>query len=236
MQRKGRIETDDPAGERAAEAGKPAAGRECERENAYRRRCRGRSACGRSSTAARSRLPKRVSCEHELESEREQAADDDDEKPIDADARAEKIEPSGKARRQIDDLLIGAHEIIDHGRRHEDEADRKQHLIEMALVIEMDIERAFEQKAERGGEEESRGQAPEEGNAPSIRHDDGEIAAGHGEGAMREIDEIHQSERDAEADGEHEEQHAVGGAVEKDGQHGQIPSMCVTLSIGRSAR
>ena len=32
---------------------------------------------------------------------------------------------------------------------------------------------------------------------------------------MREIDEIHQSERNAEADAEHEEQHAVGGAVEE---------------------
>ena len=99
-----------------------------------------------SSTAALSRLPKRVFGEHELQSEREQAADDDDEEPIDADARTEKVDPARQARRQIDDLLVGAHQIIDHGGRHEDEADRKQYLIEMALVVEMHIERAFEQK------------------------------------------------------------------------------------------
>jgi hypothetical protein len=38
-----------------------------------------------------------------------------------------------------------------------------------------------------------------------------------------EVDEIHQAERDAQADREHEQQHAIGHAVEKNGQQGALP-------------
>ena len=35
---------------------------------------------------------------------------------------------------------------------------------------------------------------------------------------MSEVDEIHQPERDGEAAGQHEQQHAVSDAVEQDGE------------------
>jgi hypothetical protein len=36
---------------------------------------------------------------------------------------------------------------------------------------------------------------------------------------MREIDEVHQPERDRQPAGQHEQQHAVGNTVKEDGQH-----------------
>ena len=54
------------------------------------------------------------------------------------------------------------------------------------------------------------------------RHDD--IAAGHGEGAMRQVDETHQPHRDRKADGGDEQKHGVSQAVEQnaDGYDGKM--------------
>ena len=56
-------------------------------------------------------------------------------------------------------------------------------------------------------------------HAEPVDQDDGAIAAGHGERAMRQIDEIHQAERDRQPACQHEQQHAVGDTVEQDRQH-----------------
>ena len=45
-----------------------------------------------------------------------------------------------------------------------------------------------------------------------------DIAARHRERAVGEVDEIHQPERDREPAGQHEQQHAVGDAVEQVGE------------------
>src|SRR5262249_25660452 len=50
----------------------------------------------------------------------------------------------------------------------------------------------------------------------------------HGEGAVGEIDEIHQAERDRQPARKHEQQHAVCYSVEQDRQHPQ------SLARGRS--
>jgi len=47
-----------------------------------------------------------------------------------------------------------------------------------------------------------------------------DIAAGHREGAVREIDEVHQPERHGKTAGENEQQHAVGDTVEQIGENG----------------
>ena len=51
----------------------------------------------------------------------------------------------------------------------------------------------------------------------------GDVAAGHGEGAVREVDEVHQPQRHRQAHRQHEEQHAVGDAVEEDREHRDRP-------------
>ena len=68
----------------------------------------------------------------ELQAERQRAADHDQERAVDADIDAEHLAPALQPRRQLDVALARAHELV--GRRHGDEhqADREQHLLEMA--------------------------------------------------------------------------------------------------------
>jgi hypothetical protein len=122
--------------------------------------------------------------------------------------------------RQLDVALARTQEIVGRGHGDEHQADREQHLVEVAAAVHVTIERAFEhQTGGRGGQEGHR-QAGEEWHAPAVHEDHRHVAAGHGEGAMRQIDEVHQAERHREPAGQHEQQHAVGHAVEQDGGHG----------------
>jgi hypothetical protein len=50
---------------------------------------------------------------------------------------------------------------------------------------------------------------------------------------MRQVDEIHQPERDGETAGQHEQQHAVGDAVEQNGeQRGHEAGLAEISGIG----
>ena len=79
----------------------------------------------------------------------------------------------------------------------------------------MHIKRALEDESDDGARQKGDRQGGEEGNAEAIDQNDGDVAARHGEGAVREIDEIHQSERHREPGCEHEQQHAVGNSIEQ---------------------
>jgi hypothetical protein len=92
-------------------------------------------------------------------------------------------------------------------------------LIERALVVDPHIERALEEAADHGGAQEGEQQTKPERQTHPVDQNDGDIAAGHGEGPVRQIDEIHQAERDGEPTRQDEQQHAVGNAVEQNGQH-----------------
>ena len=67
-------------------------------------------------------------------------------------------------------------------------------------------------------ETKASGSAARNGQRQPVDQHDADVAARHGEGAMREVDEVHQPERDREPAGQHEQQHAVGDAVEQDGE------------------
>jgi hypothetical protein len=120
---------------------------------------------------------------------------------------------------QLHVLLRRADEVVDRGHRHEGEADGKEHLVQVRLAVHRPVERALEQRAGQRDDDERERQAGQERHAELLHREHGEIAARHGEGAVREVDEVHQPERHGQADGENEEQHAVGDAVEKNGQH-----------------
>ena len=87
------------------------------------------------------------------------------------------------------------------------------------LRVHRPVQRALEQRAEQRGADEGERQAGEEGHAGAVHQQHRDVAAGHREGAVREVDEVHQPQRHRQADGEHEQQHAVGDAVEEQGQH-----------------
>ncbi len=84
----------------------------------------------------------------------------------------------------------------------------------------MDIERALKQRAQQRSGDEGDRQPGEERHAGPVHQHQRDITARHGEGAMRQVDEIHQPERDGEPACQHEQQHAIGDPVEQNGQHG----------------
>jgi hypothetical protein len=83
----------------------------------------------------------------------------------------------------------------------------------------MDVERALEQQAEHGGDDERRRQGGNERRSGALHQEYSGVAARHGEGTVRQVDEIHQPQCHGEPAGQHEQQHAVGQAVEQDGGH-----------------
>jgi hypothetical protein len=85
----------------------------------------------------------------------------------------------------------------------------------------VNIERAFEQNSDQRSDHEGHGEPRRERHPAAIDQNQRDVAARHGEGAMRKIDEIHQPERDREPACQHEQQHAVGDSVEENGQHGR---------------
>src|SRR5262249_8006489 len=99
-------------------------------------------------------------------------------------------------------------------------ADREQHLVEMAAGVEMAIQRPLQRRPDRSAKDEGERKRRKERPALVVDEYRADIAAGHGEGTMRKVDEVHQPERYREATSEHEQQHAVGGAVEQDGEYG----------------
>jgi hypothetical protein len=233
FERKIRIEAEDLGAERAAERGQARPEREGESE--HRPDVDAQPARHalvidrRAQPAAEPRLG-----ENELQRDGEQAADHDDHQPVASDPGAEDLELALQHARDVDELLRGAHDVIDPRHRHEDQADGEQHLIEMALGIDMDIKRALEHGAERGAEQEGERQPEEKRHAQAVHQHDRDVAARHRESAVREVDEIHQAERDRQPAGEDEQQHPVGNAVEQNG-HAR-PSARAAARLNKAGR
>src|SRR5215510_10141053 len=155
----------------------------------------------------------------ELQRDRQQPADDDDEQAVLSDIEAEQVDLALQHAGQLDVLLLRPHDVIDRRHRHEHEADGEQHLVEMRLGIDVNVEGALEQRPNGGRYHEGQRQRGKERNAIAVDQDERDIAARHGERAVGEIDEIHQAERDGKPTGQHEQQHAVGDSIEQNGQH-----------------
>ncbi len=133
------------------------------------------------------------------------------------------LDASAKPRRQMNLLRLIADEVGGDRHRHQHETDGEQDLIERACAIEPPIERTLERNAENGRNDEGRRQRGQERNAGAVHHERRHVAADHREGAVGEVDEIHQPQRHRQPAREHEQQHPVGHAVEQDGQHAATP-------------
>src|ERR1044072_4021723 len=217
-----RIEPEDSRAERAAEARKPRADRERDGEYGVdvdakpARDARIIDGAGQARAEAGSH-------QRELQRDGEQAADQDDEQAIAADADAEEVDLALQVGGDRGDLLLRAHHEVDACDRHEHEADREQHLFEMRLGVDVNVERALEHQADHRGQHEGDRQGGEAGHAVPVDEHDRDVAARHGKGAMREVDEVHQPERDGSPAWQYKQQHAVGHTVEQDGQNERWP-------------
>ena len=75
------------------------------------------------------------------------AAYGDDEQPVDADADAVDLDAPVEPGGEMNLLRLVADEVGGDRHRHQDEADREQHLIERACAVEPPIKRALEDDA-----------------------------------------------------------------------------------------
>ena len=172
-------------------------------------------AIARLSTGAHHRAPARA-LDAEPERGDEKRADDDDEDAIGREIAAEDVHlPAQILRQEYGRGEIAIDESRD-GHRHQDEADGKQDLRELARGVETRIEQALEHDT-AGGDRHERNQHRERKRQPERRHRRRQdVAARHGEHAMREVDEAHQAHRYRQADGDDVQDHAVSDAMEGD--------------------
>ena len=62
------------------------------------------------------------------------------------------------------------------------------------------------------------GRVARNGHPSAVHQRHGDVAADHGEAAVRQVDEIHHPERHRQPDRQQEQQHPVGEAVEQDAE------------------
>ena len=178
-------------------------------------------------TAARTCAPKRVDSIDDDEQDRDQQRDGDEEQPVDGEVEPHEADRAVQIGRQVHRLLVRSVDIGRRCDRDEHDADGQQALIEFAGVIKSPEEHALEHDAGRGGGDERDRQRREERPAECVHQRDGDVAAEHGEAAVRQVDEIHHPERHRQPDRHQEQQHPVGEAVEQhaeDGRHGRQPT------------
>jgi hypothetical protein len=84
----------------------------------------------------------------------------------------------------------------------------------------MTVERAFEHGPDQGARNKRQRQRGKKRPPGLIDQNRADISPRHRKGAVGQIDKIHQSERHRQSAGEHEQQHAVGDAVEQVGEQG----------------
>src|SRR5262249_36012399 len=199
----------------AAEAGEPGAEREGRGERAVDVDAQAPCHALIVDCGANLRTKTRV-----FETRYQQQSDDernaDEEQAILAEAQAEKLDTAAQLSRSFDRLVCGAEDISGAGHRNKCEPDCEQPLVQIARPIKPAVQRAFEQYAHhrRGGE--GHWQCRQEMPLKFVHQRDGDIAAEHCKSAMRQVDKVHQPEGHRQSDRQHEQQHAVGEAVEQD--------------------
>ena len=141
----------------------------------------------------------------EIQSERHGEAHTDDGETVRGIAQPEQLDRPGQhfgrihvhRRRTPDD----PHQFVEE----EDEAECRQHLVEMVALIQVRQRHAFDDDAEqhRGGNRERTGQQERPGIAEG---GGGEVRPHHVQRAVREIHEVHDPEHQREPGGQQEQQ------------------------------
>ncbi len=181
------------------------------------------------STAARTLRAEARVVERADQRQGDDERDRDQEQPVFAERQAEHADRAAQEGGRLDRLLQRAVDIGCDRDRDEGDADGQQHLVEVGGAVQAAVENTLEHDARRRRGEEGRRQGRQERPVILVYQGDGDVAAEHGEGAVRQIDEIHQPERHRQADRQHEQQHAVGQAVEQDTEDGRQHGESVCL-------
>ena len=100
--------------------------------------------------------------------------------------------------------------------RDEDQADREQHLLELAGGVEPRVQQPLEHHAPERHHDAGDDERREPGHPEPRHRGDHQVAPGHREHAVGEVDEAHQAHRDRQADRDRVQDHPVREAVERD--------------------
>ena len=208
------IEADDLDGKRPTEAGKTAAEREGDGEDAIDIDAE----AARHALVVDRRAHLRAEAgvfERRDQEERDQQRNADQEQPVYADALAHDRDRAAQIRGHVQGLLNGSVDIGGDGDRDENDPDRQQALVEISGTVEATIKQALERHACHRRGYKCHRQADQKRPTEVVRHRHGDVAAQHGEAAVRQVDEVHHAERDRQADRQEEQQHPIGKAVEQ---------------------
>jgi hypothetical protein len=99
-------------------------------------------------------------------------------------------------RGEREGLVLGPHQEGDGGGHDEDEADREEHLVELAGRVEAGVEQTLEHRTDRRDGQEPEEEGRREAEAPVLHCEDDRVSPEHGEAAMGEVDEAHQAHGD----------------------------------------
>ena len=126
----------------------------------------------------------------------------------------------------------GAPEPAHQGNRHEDQADGEEDLVEFAGTVEAGVEGAFKCDADQCNDDKRGEEREGEGHGVGVHECYRDVATGHREYAVREVDETHQAHGDRQAYGDDVEDHRVSEAMEEDGGQGFHYWGCCALGGG----
>ena len=121
--------------------------------------------------------------------------------------------------RQLDDLLTRRHEVVHAGHGHEGQPDGKQHLIQVRLLVHGPVKRSLQHRSQQRNAEKGDRQTHQKGHVKALHQQHSDVTAAHGKGTMRQVDEVHQPQRDRQPHTDEKQQHARGNAIKKNRQH-----------------
>ncbi len=143
-------------------------------------------------------------------------AENDDENPVSREIAAEERKLAFQIIGQNHRLLERSVNEARHRHRDENQADREQHLLEVARRVEPGVKQPLEDHAAGGDERECEREGEREGHAETRDRRGEDVAPGHGEHPVGEIGEPHQAHRHRQADRDHVQDHPQRGAVKGD--------------------
>jgi hypothetical protein len=194
-----RIEADDLDRKRAAEAGQAAAEREGEREGRVHVDAEPTRHALVVDRGADLRTEAGVFERHHQQ-QRDHQRDPDQEQAVDPESEAEHRHRAAQIAGHLHRLLDRAVHVGRHRHCDEREPDGEKDLVELARPVESAVQDTLEQDADDGGGQKRERQGREKRPLEIVHQGDGDVAAEHREGAVREVDEIHHPERDRQPD------------------------------------
>src|SRR5579883_112748 len=134
--------------------------------------------------------------EAEPKSRDDDGAAEDEKAPVRGEGSAAHDELAAQIFRYGSRLRLRSPDKFGGRHGHEDEADREQHLIELARVVEPPVERSLDHHAESSDDDNGEGESREEGKAGACHQGHRRISPGHGKDAVRKVDEAHEPHGD----------------------------------------